>query len=120
MKLGIMDEELKAPYMFLGMWIRPRYALDTPQICPGAYPERGKNRLRAPRLKKNSSDWTTTATNRMHINDLEVYGKKCYYFWFHSEVKFRCIFDVLLDLVILPYFNAISTGFYAVKCFINI
>ena len=30
------------------------------------------------------------------------------------------IFDVFLDLVILPYFNAISKGFYAVKCLINI
>ena len=32
-------------------------------------------------------------------------------------VPFRSqIFDVFLDLVILPYFNAISVDFYAVKC----
>ena len=35
------------------------------------------------------------------------------------KVIFLTRFDVFLDLVILPYFNAISTGFYAVKCLIN-
>ena len=30
------------------------------------------------------------------------------------------VFDVILDLVILPYFYAISIDFYAVKCLINI
>ena len=44
--------------------------------------------------------------HRMHSNDVEECGKKCCYFWFHSEVKF---FDVFLDLVILVYFNAISS-----------
>ena len=29
-------------------------------------------------------------------------------------------FDVYLDLVFLPYFNAISVDFYAVKCLIYI
>ena len=29
-------------------------------------------------------------------------------------------FYIFLDLVILPYFNAISIDFYAVKCFIYI
>ena len=33
---------------------------------------------------------------------------------------FLCLFDVFLDLVILAYFNAISTDFYVVKCFICI
>ena len=36
----------------------------------------------------SSSDQKATATNRMHSNDLEASGKKCCYFWFHSEVKF--------------------------------
>ena len=36
----------------------------------------------------SSSDRKATATNRMHSNDLEACGKKCCYFWFHSEVKF--------------------------------
>ena len=30
------------------------------------------------------------------------------------------VFDVFLDLVILPYFNAISIHFYAIKCLIYI
>ena len=30
--------------------------------------------------------------------------------------NFLRIFDVFLDFVILPYFNAISIDFYAVKC----
>ena len=34
--------------------------------------------------------------------------------------NFRRVFDVFLDLVILPYFNAISMDFYAVKCLIDI
>ena len=34
--------------------------------------------------------------------------------------NFLCVFDVFLDLVILPYFNAISIDFYAVKCLIYI
>ena len=52
----------------------------------------------------------------MDSNDLEACGKKCCYFSFHSEVKFLTRFDVFLDFVILPYFNAISVDFYAVKC----
>ena len=52
----------------------------------------------------------------MHRNYLEALRKKCCYFWDHSEV----IFDVLLDLVVLVYFNAISIDFYAIKGFICI
>ena len=36
----------------------------------------------------SSSDQKATETNQMHSNDLEACGKKCCYFWFHSEVKF--------------------------------
>ena len=68
----------------------------------------------------SSSDRKATATNRMHSSDLEACGKKCCYFWFHSEVKFLTCFDVFLDFVILPYFNAISIDIYAVKCLIYI
>ena len=58
----------------------------------------------------------------MDSNDLEACGKKCCYFWFHSEVKFltRRVFDVFLDFVIFAYFNAIFRDFYAVKSFICI
>ena len=34
--------------------------------------------------------------------------------------NFWRVFDIFLDLVILPYFNAISMDFYAVKCLIDI
>ena len=41
--------------------------------------------------------------------------------WFHSEVKFLARFRHLFGLiVILPYFNAISVDFCAVKCLIYI
>ena len=53
-----------------------------------------------------SSDRKATASNHMHSNDLEACGMKCFYFWFHSEVQFLMRFDVLFDLVILPYFYA--------------
>ena len=51
----------------------------------------------------------------MHSNDLEACGMKCCNFWVHSEVIFLMHFDV-----ILPYFNAISIDFYAVKILIYI
>ena len=69
-------------------------------------------------LETSSSDRKATTTSRMDSNDLEACGKKCCYFWFHSEVKFWRVFDVFLDFVILPYFNAISMDFYVVKCLI--
>ena len=62
-----------------------------------------------PLLQQTSSpDRKATATNQMDSNDLEARGKKCCYFWFHSEVKF-------LDLVIFGYFNATLIDFYAVE-----
>ena len=68
----------------------------------------------------SSSDQKATATNQIDSNDLEAFGKKCCYFWFHSEVKFLTRFDVFLGLVILAYFNVISINFYAVNCVICI
>ena len=70
--------------------------------------------------RTSSSDRKATVTNWMHSKYLEAFGKKCCYFWFHSEVKFLTRFDVFLDLVILVYFNAISIDFYSVKSFICI
>ena len=90
------------------------------QICPGVDPGRGQNSSRGPLLQRTSSDWKATATNRMHSSDLEAFGKKCCYFWFHSEVKILTRFGVFMDLVIWVYFNAISIDLYAVKCFICI
>ena len=88
------------------------------QICPGADPGRGQNRSGGPLLQGiSASDWKATATNRMHSNDLEACGMLYCYFWFHSKVKFLARFRHLFGVVvILPYFNAISVDFYAVKC----
>ena len=41
-----------------------------------------------PFQRTSSSDRKATATNRIYGSDLKAYGKKRYYFWFHSEVKF--------------------------------
>ena len=90
-------------------------------IRPGADQGRAKIGHGGPSLKKtSSSDRNTTATNRRHSNTLKAYGKKCCYFWFHSEDKFFTRYDNFFDLVILPYLNAISIDFYTVKCFICI
>ena len=56
-----------------------------------------------PLLQETSSlDRKGTETNKMESNDLEVCGKKCYY-WFHSEVKVLTRFYVFLDLVIFDF-----------------
>ena len=69
------------------------------QIPPGANPGRGKNRSRGSPSSGNFSSYRkATATNRMHSSDLETCGKKCCYFWFHSEVKFLTRFWRLLGL----------------------
>ena len=106
MNLG-MDEVLKVPYKCCCFSARSAQG----QIQSGAKIGHGGPILQ----RTSSSDWKATATNRMHSSDLEAFGKKCCYFWFHSEVKFLKHFDVFLDLVILVYFNAISMDFYAVK-----
>ena len=89
MKLG-MDEVLKVNY----------------KCCcrSGADPGRAKLGHGGPFLKRtSSSDWKATATNQMHSSDLEAFGKKCCYFWFHSEGKFLTRFDVFFDFGILVY-----------------
>ena len=91
------------------------------QIRPGADPGRAKIGYGgSPFQETSSSVRKATATNRMHSSDLETCGKKCCYFWFHSEVKFLRVFDVFLDLLKFALFNAISIDFYAVKSFICI
>ena len=77
MKLG-RDEVLIAPHMHLGV-----SAISTQGQIQG----RG-----GPFLKKTSfSDRKATATNRMYSNDLEAYGMKCCYFWFHSKISLSLI-----------------------------
>ena len=70
--------------------------------------------------RTSSSDRKAKVANLMHSNDLQACEMKCCYFWFHCGVKYLTRFWRLLDLVILPYFYAISIDFYAVKCLINI
>ena len=48
--------------------------------------------------RTSSSDRKATATNRMHSSDLEAFGKKYCYFWFHWEVKFLTRFGRLFGL----------------------
>ena len=46
----------------------------------------------------SSSDRKATAINQIHSNDLEACGRKCCYFWFHSEVKILTRFWRLFGL----------------------
>ena len=111
MKLG-RDEVLMVPYKCCCFSARP---------VQGRIQGKTKIGQGGPLLQRtSSSNLKATATNGIHSNDLEACGMKCCYFLFHSEVKFLTRFDVFLDLVILPYFNAISIHFYAVKCLIYI
>ena len=50
----------------------------------------------------------------MHSNGLEIRGKGCCYFWFHSEVKLMR-YSHLFGLSYLPYFNVMSVDFTAVR-----
>ena len=59
----------------------------------------------------------------MHSNVQEACGMKYCYFWFYSKVKFLTRFRHLFGLIVIlhvPYFDAISVDFYAVKCLIYI
>ena len=103
MKLG-MSEVRKVPCMLKDIFARSAKGKGGSKIGNGCL------------FFNSCSDRNTTATNQMHSNDLAACGKKCCYFWIHSEINLY----VFMDLVILPYFNAISLDFYAVKCLINI
>ena len=58
----------------------------------------------------SSSDRLHRTTNRMHQSDLEGCGKKCCYFWFHSEVKFLTLFWRFSRL---SHFSTFSCNFCA-------
>ena len=89
MKLG-MDEVLKVPYKCCCFSARSTKG----RIQGGAKIGHGGPLLQ----RTSSSDQKATATNRMHSSDLEAFGKKCCYFWFHSEVKFLTRFLRLFGL----------------------
>ena len=82
MKLG-KDEVLKVPY---------KCCCFSARSAPGRTQDRAKIGHWDLLPKTSSSDRKATATNQMHSNDLEAFGKKCCYFWFHSEVKFLARF----------------------------
>ena len=111
-------------------WIFTKLGKDkvlvTPQICIDFWAKSARGGSRAgpiyvnegPLLQRTSStDRKASATNQIHGNYLEEFGKKCFYFWFHLELKFWRVSDVCLDFVNFVYFNAISTDFHAVKSF---
>ena len=94
-----MHEVLKVPYKYCCFSVRSAQG----RIQVGAKIGKG-----VPFFKKLFSDWKAKATNRMHSYDLDA-CEKCCHFWFNSKVKFSTRFDVFLDIIILPYFNTIST-----------
>ena len=86
------------------VWMKYSWSL-TSVVVFRPYPPRGGSRAGqngsrgGPLLQETSSlDRKATATNRMHSSDLEACGKKCCYFWFHSEVKFLTRFWRLFGL----------------------
>ena len=78
-KLG-MDEVLKVPYKCCCFSARSAQG----RIQGGAKIGHGG----PPLQRTSSSDRKATETNKMHSSDLKTCGKKCCYFWFHSEVNF--------------------------------
>ena len=100
-KLG-RDEVLMVPHLCLGFRQTP----------PRGGSRAGQKYVNGGSLlqRTSSSAWKATAINPMYGSDLKAYGKKRCYFWFHSEVKYLTVFYVFLDLVILVYFNAISSA----------
>ena len=111
MKLG-RDEVLMVPY---------KCCCFSARSAQGRIQGGSKIGQRSPVFQEtSSSDREATETNQKDSNDVEACGKKCCYFWFHSEVKFLTRFVVFLDLVIFVYFNKTLIDFYAVKSFICI
>ena len=62
--------------------------------------------------RTSSSDRKATATYWMHSNDLEAFGKMYFYFLVSLGSQILTSLDVLLDLVILVYFNAVILVYF--------
>ena len=63
--------------------------------------------------RTSSSDRKATATYWMHSSDLEAFGKKYFYFWFHWEVNFLMRFGRLFGL---SHFGVFQCNFYRFLC----
>ena len=87
-KLG-RDKVLMTPHICIDSWAKSAQGW----IQGGAKIGPGGSLLQ----RTSSSDWKATATYWMHSNDLEAFGKYCY-FWFHWEVKFLTRFGRLFGL----------------------
>ena len=88
------------------------------QILPGADPGRGKNRSRGvPFFNELLLQTGRLQQQTECIAVIEKHVRKSVV-TFDSILKsnFWRVFDVFLDFIILPYFNAISMDFYVVKC----
>ena len=79
----------------------------TPHICTDSWAKSAQGWIQggakigpggSPLQRTSFSDRKATATNRLHSSDLEAFGKKYCYFWFHLEVKFLTRFGHLLGL----------------------
>ena len=79
-------------FKLMGLW---RMAPCLPNHCQGgAKIGPGGSLLQ----RTSSSDRKATATYWMHSSDLEAFGKKYCYFWFHWEVKFLTRFGRFFGL----------------------
>ena len=76
-KLG-RDKVLMTPHICIDSWAKSAQSW----IQGGAKIGPGGSLLQ----RTSSSDRKATATNRMHSSDLEAFGKKYCYFWFHWEI----------------------------------
>ena len=87
-KLG-RDKVLMTPHICINSWAKcaQGWIQGGAKIGPGGF-----------LLQRTSSDRKATATYWMHSNDLEAFGKKYCYFWFHWKIKFLTRFGSLFGL----------------------
>ena len=88
-KLG-RDKVLKTPHICIDSWAKSAQGW----IQGGTKIGPGGSLLQ----RTSSSDRKATATYWMQSSDLEAFGKKYCYFWFHWEVKFLTCFWRLFGL----------------------
>ena len=95
----------------IALWIFTKLGRDkvlmTPNICIDSWAKSAQGLIQgwakigpggSLLQRTSSSDRKATATYWMHSSDLEAFGKKYCYFWFHWEVKFLTGFGHLFGL----------------------